>query len=183
LQPGDQVEVFPEDLNEANTELFFLKPPFPKPARFVLDVHLGKLAKALRMLGFDTFYKNDLNDKTIAELAISEERIVLTRDVNLLKIKTIKWGYWLRSQFLEEQLKEVTEYFKLGEYFSPFTRCLECNGLIKEVPKQTVLAILPPNTRRYFDEFYQCQQCGKVFWKGSHYERMEKFIQQFQAGN
>ena len=99
LQNEDQVHVFPASENQL-PELNSLQPPLPEFVKFVLDVHLGKLAKALRMLGFDTLYRNDLNDKTIANFAFSESRIVLTRDVDLLKNKEISRGYWLRSQFL-----------------------------------------------------------------------------------
>ena len=179
LKPEDIVEVFPAPENQVS-EFNSLQPELQEKIKFMLDVHLGKLAKALRMLGSDTVYRNDLDDKTIAELAQNENRIVLTRDVNLLKMKAIKWGYWLRSQFLEEQLAEVVRYFKLQHKFAPFTRCLECNGLIREVPKAKVLEVLPPNTRRFFHEFYQCENCRKVYWKGSHFERMQEFISGLQ---
>ncbi|MBK0402419.1 Mut7-C ubiquitin/RNAse domain-containing protein [Adhaeribacter sp. BT258] len=179
LQTEDKVEVFPKTENALDFKANTLQPPLPETIKFVLDVHLGKLAKTLRMLGFDTVYQNDYADKVIAALAQNEDRIVLTRDINLLKIKTITWGYWLRSQHLEEQLTEVIRYFELEEKFAPFTRCLECNGLILPVEKQEVLNELPPNTRKYFQEFYLCENCRKVYWKGSHFERMQQFIQRF----
>ena len=180
LQPEDQVEVFPKRVNAAEVKGKNLQPPLPEMVKFVLDVHLGKLAKALRMLGFDTVYQNDYSDKAIADLAQNENRIVLTRDVNLLKIKKILWGYWLRSQHLEEQLSEVIRYFELEKQFAPFSRCLACNGFILPVEKEKVINELPPNTRRYFHEFYQCESCRNVYWKGSHFERMQQFIRQFQ---
>ena len=180
LQPEDEVEVFP-----AGTEALMqtdkkLQPPLPGEIRFVLDVHLGKLAKNLRILGFDTVYDNAYHDREIARLAADENRIVLTRDVDLLKQKIIKWGYWLRSQHLEEQLTEVISYFGLEARLKPFTRCLECNGVILPVAKELVWEELPPNTRRYFHEFYRCENCRRVYWKGSHYECMEAFIRRFQ---
>ena len=132
------------------------------------------------MLGFDTLYEPAFNDKIIAEIAQNETRIVLTRDVGLLKQKQIKWGYWLRSQLLEPQLSEVVSHFRLTGRFQPFTRCLECNGLLKPVKKELVLEKLPPKTKLYFNEFYQCHNCERVYWKGSHYERMQQFIKQFQ---
>lgn len=180
LNQGNLVEVYPLHFSYPLAKPKLLLPPFPEPRRFVLDVHLGKLAKALRMLGFDTLYQNDYSDRTIAELAFNENRLVLTRDVNLLKIKTITWGYWLRSQHLQEQLTELIQYFQLAKFFKPFSRCLECNGLIQEVAKANVLNQLPPNTKQYFNEFYQCANCGKVYWKGSHYERMLQFIERFR---
>lgn len=178
LQTGDKVEVHPTDAGREWPEGYSLQAKHPAPDRFVLDVHLGKLARALRMLGFDTCYQNDYSDKTIAHIAETEKRIVLTRDVGLLKHKNIRWGYWLRSQHTGEQLTEVISYYKLRHRFSPFTRCLACNGCIAEVPKDSVLEQLPPKTRLYFNAFFQCDSCQRVYWKGSHYERMQRFIEQ-----
>jgi uncharacterized protein with PIN domain len=183
LKPDDRIEVFPKGIKDEFSKVTDLQPDLPKEIKFVLDVHLGKLAKNLWLLGFDTVYSNSYHDQEIARIATEENRIVLTRDVNLLKQKVINWGYWLRSQHLEEQLTEVIGYFGLGTQIQPFTRCLECNGQIFPVPKDLVLNILPPNTRLYFEEFYQCQNCQRVFWKGSHYERMEEFIRRFQESS
>ncbi|WP_162054899.1 Mut7-C RNAse domain-containing protein [Pontibacter pamirensis] len=178
LQAGDKVAVYPADANREWPEGFSLQANHPAPDQFVLDVHLGKLARALRMLGFDTCYENDYSDKAIAHVAATEERVVLTRDVGLLKHKSIRWGYWLRSQHPDEQLAEVILHFNLKGKLHPFTRCLACNGSIAEVPKDSVIAQLPPKTKLYFNEFYQCESCKRVYWKGSHYERMQQFIQQ-----
>jgi uncharacterized protein with PIN domain len=172
LQAGDEVEVYPIAAANHLPEDHALVEPVPQPVRFILDVHLGKLAKNLRLLGFDTRYENNYADALIVDLAEIENRVVLTRDVGLLKNSRVKWGYWLRSQFLEEQLKEVIKRYKLQDYFKPFTRCLECNGPILPVEKATVLEVLPPKTKLYFNEFYQCKNCRKVYWKGSHYEKM-----------
>ncbi|MFD2999545.1 Mut7-C RNAse domain-containing protein [Pontibacter toksunensis] len=177
LHADDKVAVYPADADKDWPVGYSLQAKHPAPNRFVLDVHLGKLARAVRMLGFDTCYENDYSDKAIAQIAEAEERIVLTRDVGLLKHKNIRWGYWLRSQYLEEQLSEVVNFFKLREKFKPFTRCLACNGRIYEVPKEIVLEQLPAQTRQYFNQFYQCDSCKRIYWKGSHYERMQQFIQ------
>jgi hypothetical protein len=160
LGPEDKVEVYP-----------FTQLP-AHPQHFILDVHLGKLARLLRLLGFDTLYQNDFTDKFIAETAENQDRIVLTRDVGLLKNKIIKWGYWLRSQDPFLQLQEVIQRFRLKKRMHPFSRCLACNGIIKPVNKNEILYLLPPNTRNFFDEFYQCQSCKRIYWKGSHYQRM-----------
>jgi uncharacterized protein len=170
LQPGDEVQVYPYDGRE--DELL----SGIATCRFVLDVHLGTLARSLRMLGFDTVYENTLTDKAIAGIAQAEQRIVLTRDVNLLKHKAIPFGYWLRSQHTEEQLQEVIRRFRMIDHIRPFTRCMVCNGEIAEVPKYVVVDQLPPKTKLYFDEFYQCSSCQRVYWKGSHYEQMLGFI-------
>lgn len=177
LQPQEQVVVFPFDYPLSLPEGYALRDPYRGPCRFILDVHLGKLSRALRMLGFDSSYENDYSDQAIADRAEKEQRIVLSRDVGLLKHKKISWGYWLRSQHPPEQLQEVVRHYKLHAAIRPFVRCLSCNGLIERVPKEEVADRLPPRTRQYFNEFFQCSSCGKIYWKGSHYERMQNVIE------
>ncbi|MFD2512344.1 Mut7-C RNAse domain-containing protein [Pontibacter locisalis] len=176
LLAGDRVEVYPYSSTMNWPADYALVTTCRKSNRFVLDVHLGTLAKSLRMLGFDCYYRRDLSDKRIAEIAQEEQRIVLTRDVGLLKQKTIERGYWLRSQQTEEQLNEVMQRYNLLDELDPLTRCLVCNTFIKQVEKQEILNKVPPKTRLYFEEFYQCPSCEKVYWKGSHYERMLQYI-------
>ncbi len=148
----------------------------PVNLKFILDAHLGKLTKFLRLCGFDSFYDSDFDDTEIISLALSANRIILTRDKELLKNKRVKQGYRVLSQHPEEQLKEVFEKFELKNMIKPFTRCLECNGLLKDVPKEEVLADLLPGTRENFHNFKKCTACSRVYWEGSHYERMCKFI-------
>lgn len=154
LHPDDRVAVFPVGPEYSWPDGYVIKTRTPVAVKFVLDVHLGKLARALRMLGFDTSYENNYSDKTIAQLAERDHCIVLTRDVGLLKQKVIKWGYWLRSQQPEEQLAEVIHYYELAEKLRPFEQCLACNGKIMAVPKEAILDKLPPKTKLYFEEFF-----------------------------
>ena len=176
LHNDDMVEVYPVNANPMFSKSYSLTPDLNYPLAFVADVHLGKLAKALRILGFDTNYQNDYSDKSVVEIAEKSDRIVLTRDVGLLKHKLIKWGYWLRSQMVEKQLKEVVSRYNLLPEILPFKRCLSCNGMIKEVAKEAVLEKLPPKTNQYFNAFFQCASCKKVYWKGSHYENMLQVV-------
>ena len=176
LQPADQVEVYPAIPRRPWPEKYSLQASLPVSNGFILDVHLGKLAKSLRLLGFDTCYQNDYSDKTIAEIASRENRRVLTRDIGLLKQKVINWGYWLRSQQPEAQLAEVIDYFNLKLKLAPFTRCLECNANLATVTKESVLELLPLKTRLYFNHFYQCPSCERIYWQGSHFERMQAFV-------
>lgn len=183
--------------NEVKIEVYPLlkEPCFPhsislsnlprKPLNFIADVHLGKLARLLRMLGFDTYYNNEISDRDIIKLTENENRIVLTRDVFLLKNKKLKsgQGYWLRSENPEEQLTEVLKRFVLFEEIKPFVRCIDCNGIIEPVSKSAVIQLLPPKTIQYFDEFYRCANCGKIYWKGSHYDRMLVFIELVKKQN
>lgn len=170
-QQNDWVEVFPY----GNTM------PTGAPKSFVLDVHLGALARLLRMMGIDAVYRNDCTDKEIVAIAVSENRAVLTKDVGLLKHKQLHWGYWLRSQQAEEQFREVAKRFALCAIINPFSRCIACNGIIKEVEKSNVANLLPKNTERYFTEFYRCGQCGKLYWKGSHFEAMQKTVERLKS--
>jgi hypothetical protein len=132
------------------------------------------------LFGFDTYYKNDYDDKTIVQIAETEKRTVLTRDVNLLKHKSITIGYWLRSQFAEEQLKEVIRRFRLKAKFKPFERCVECNGKIIKIEKSAVLDKLLPKTILYYNDFFQCICCKRIYWRGSHYEQMQQYIERMQ---
>lgn len=147
----------------------------PEPL-FIVDVNLGKLAKLLRMCGFDAIYSNKYNDHDVARLAESENRIVLTRDRRLLRQSIITHGYWVRSTLAYEQIKEVLRRFGLHPFVKPFNRCLECNGLIKPVEKNEILGSLETKTKRFFDEFYKCIDCHKIYWKGSHYDHMNQFL-------
>jgi len=151
--------------------------------KFVADVHLGSLARTLRMLGFDTRYQNDYNDTTIVDLAREEQRIVLTRDIGLLKHKVIRHGYWLRSQRVEAQVAEVVRYYRLEGQFQPFERCLACNGAIVPVEKEKIWNQLPPQTILYYNAFFQCLSCSRVYWKGSHYQRMLQLLERIRRGS
>lgn len=147
-----------------------------EPIRFILDVHLGKLARWLRLLGFDTFYRNDLDDPEIVEIAATEERTILTRDGGIMKRRAATRGYLVQSTDPQEQLREVLDYYQLREQLQPFHRCLVCNGLLAQVEKATILDQLEPKTIRYYDNFFQCATCGKIYWQGTHYERMQGFL-------
>ena len=138
-------------------------------------MHLGSLAKILRLLGFDTCYDNHFDDKEIVQIAVTENRIVLTRDILLLKHKVIRAGYWLRSQQTLEQAEEVIKYFRL-DHFKPFTRCLECNGLIITTPIDAVKEKVPLQVAQDLDEFFTCTNCKRVYWKGSHYDKMKLLV-------
>ncbi|HYP06313.1 MAG TPA: Mut7-C RNAse domain-containing protein, partial [Bryobacteraceae bacterium] len=146
--------------------------------RFVLDGHLGRLAAFLRMLGFDVWYDRFADDLLLASVASSEQRLLLTRDVALLKRREIEAGYWIRSHKPHDQLIEVTRRFALHSGFTPFKRCMDCNGLLQPVSKQEVVSIVPRYIRETKEDFSRCSACGKVFWRGTHYTRMRTLIAQ-----
>ena len=165
VRDGDRLEVRPVPSATLTEE-----------PRFVLDGHLGKLASHLRMLGLDCLYQNSYEDEELVRISVDEERILLTRDRLLLMHKVITQGYLVRSLVPSEQLYEVVQRYRLDKWVRPFQRCMNCNHPLKSVEKETVLERLEPLTKKYYDEFKQCPACHKVYWKGSHYERMLAMI-------
>lgn len=143
---------------------------------FILDAHLGKLAKYLRMLGFDTLYKNDFEDDKIIEIANNENRIILTRDKTLLKSSNVDHGYYVRSIENHNQLIEVVKKFNLYSNMKSFARCTTCNDLLILKSKKEVQHKIDEKTYRIYNEFFFCPTCNKVFWKGSHFKNMEKLF-------
>jgi uncharacterized protein with PIN domain len=176
-QDGDQIEVSPIPLDTEQPGKGSLTPLVAQD-RFVLDNHLGRLAVYLRMLGFDSLYRNDYQDEELAQTSHQQERILLTRDRRLLMRNQVVYGYLLRSKVPRQQLVEVLRRFQLYSNITPFRRCLRCNALLQEVSKAEILGRLQPLTKKYFNEFHLCPQCEHIYWKGSHYERMMKLIAQ-----
>ncbi|NBJ16934.1 MAG: hypothetical protein FNP40_15530 [Dehalobacter sp. 4CP] len=143
---------------------------------FILDVHLGRLAKYLRLCGFDTLFSAFYEDREIIETARQENRIILTRDRLLLKAAGEARGYQVKSQYHDEQLREVFERFNLKEYVNLFSRCISCNTRLEEVEKEVIADRLLADTRRYFSSFKRCPQCDRIYWEGSHYDNMKKSL-------
>jgi uncharacterized protein with PIN domain/sulfur carrier protein ThiS len=176
VQDGDDITVYPVfESFDISTVTPIENRPLRDP-KFVLDVHLGRLAKYLRVMGFDTLYRNDYSDIEIVEISLKEKRIILTRDKGLLMRNAVQRGYWVRNTSVRAQASEVIRRFNFFSLISPFKRCIECNGLIEPVSKESVMDLLQPGTRKYFNEFFRCTGCMKVYWKGSHYGRMNEFI-------
>jgi len=174
LQNNDRVAVFPV-FNELNVSpLLRIREPISSDPSFVLDVNLGKLVKRLRLLGFDCLYRNDYDDAEIADIAADEQRIVLTRDRRLLFAKRISYGYWVRAVHVQTQVEEVLQHFDLHQAIQPFKRCLVCNGMLLPVAKADVLERLEPKTRLYYEHFYRCADCRRIYWEGSHIEDMRQ---------
>jgi uncharacterized protein with PIN domain len=165
-------------LDQDYVEIYPIPDGYAGEPRFVLDNHLGRLAAYLRMLGFDCLYWNDADDAKLADAAQQEGRILLSRDRRLLMRKAVTDGYCLRSLDSHEQLSEVVRRFDLAPRARPFHRCLRCNHLLQPIRKEDILDRLEPLTKRYFDEFHICPSCGQIYWKGSHYERMQTLVQE-----
>jgi len=178
VQGGDRIDIYPCTEAIELPARIDLRPPLPDEPGFVLDVHLGRLASYLRMMGFDTLYDNHSLDQDLALITHREGRILLTRDVGLLKRSLVIHGYYVRSTIPRQQIVEVLERFNLIDKVKLFMRCMKCNGLLRTVEKAAILDQILPDTACYHDEFRQCQSCGQVYWKGSHYERMQELIKE-----
>jgi uncharacterized protein len=176
LKQGDQISVYPvfETFDISEISMSGRKPL--RETRFIADAHLGKLARDLRMLGFDSLFAKEISDYEIIIKAGIESRIILTRDRDLLKSALVDHGYYVRSLQTREQLIEVIDKFDLWSQFDPFSRCLVCNHELSEVSLSAVVDIVKPDTLSIYRKFYRCCGCERIYWEGSHYNRMMEYI-------
>jgi hypothetical protein len=181
VEGGEHISVYPVFRSLDISPLKHCQPEALSESRFVLDAHLGRLAAYLRMLSFDTLYRNDYDDPTLADISANEHRILLTCDRLLLMRKQVSHGYFVRARQPQQQLLEILSRFNLYPLQTPFTRCMHCNGKTQPVNKQEIEAQLLPKTKKYYDEFFQCEVCKKIYWKGSHYLKMQAMINKLKA--
>lgn len=179
LRGGERVAVYPVFERLDITPVLRLRPRPLRRTRFILDVHLGKLARDLRLLGLDSAYAPNWDDETIIDRALAEQRIILTRDVGMLKQGRVTHGYWVRSYQPAGQLQEIVEAFDLRRQLQPFSRCLECNGEIRPVERDDLAGRVAPEILERFGRFWQCRDCRRVYWQGSHYRRLLQRVGQF----
>ena len=179
INDRDDISVYPvfESLDISDIQHLRAKPLRNK--KFVLDVHLGTLARYLRMIGFDTSYKNNYNDDEIVDVSLKEKRTILTRDKGILKRNAVTHGYWIRNQSPGLQLKEVAERFGLKKQIREFERCLECNSQLVKIDKEKILDRLPLKVRQRQNNFWYCKNCDNIYWRGTHFEKMKEIINKF----
>lgn len=178
VRDGDRISAYPVFESLDISPLACLRPQPLRQPRFVLDAHLGRLARYLRMLGFDTIYRNDFGDEELASVAAAECRILLTRDTGLLKRSIVTHGYWVRETNIRRQVAEIVRRFDLISRIALFRRCLRCNALLEPIDKDLIAARLPAMTRRLHREFHICPGCDRIYWQGSHHERMTRWIEE-----
>jgi uncharacterized protein len=176
LKNEDSISVYPVFESIDITPTVHLRESPLRELKFIADVHLGKLTKYLRLCGYDTYYRTDLDDNEIIEQSLSGKRVILTRDREMLKNKKVTHGFWIRSQHPRTQFSEVIKRLDIRRPMALFTRCMECNGLLREVEKNEILDRLLPMTRRYYRKFRICYDCNRIYWNGSHYRNMKKEI-------
>lgn len=180
-RPGARIAVYPvfEALDISPIER--LRPTPLRDPRFVVDINVGRLARLLRLLGFDATYSPDADDPTLARISREQQRILLTRDRGLLARREVTHGMYIRSDRPVEQIVEVVRRLDLRHGIMAFTRCLRCNGRLERVDKAEVLGELEPLTRRFHDDFRRCPHCRRIYWAGTHYERLSRLLDEILA--
>lgn len=181
VRPGDRIGIYPDRIGLDIAPIQQLRPPVSRPLCFVVDNHLGRLASYLRILGFDTLYRNDYRDEELAQVAYQEKRILLTRDRRLLMRRLIEYGHCLQTRDPRSQLDDVLYRYRSVVEIKPWRRCIRCNGQLKRVPKEEILNRLEPKTKKYYHVFHICPDCQQIYWKGSHYEPLRQFVDQFRT--
>ncbi len=175
---GDRVSVYPVFEAIDIAPVSHVRPKPLRQTRFVLDSHLGRLAVYLRMLGFDTLYRNDYRDDELVRISLAEGRILLTRDRGLLMRGAVTHGCYVRQKSRRDQLIGVIRRFDLAGCVSPLTRCLVCNERLEATTREAAAGRIPPRSRRACNEFWNCPKCSRLYWNGSHHRRMLQFLDQ-----
>lgn len=176
VQDSDRISVYPMFESIDVFPLVKLREDTLRRPGFVADSNLGRLARYLRLLGMDCLYSNSYDDGTIARIASEERRTVLTRDRQLLQRKLITHGYFVRNTDPQKQLVAVLARFDLRRQVKPFSRCTRCNGELGITEKNLILDQLEPKTKKYYEHFLRCDNCGQIYWKGSHHQQASAFI-------
>jgi len=180
LAGGERVAVYPVFERFDVTDVTRLRPEPLRVTRFIADVHLGKLARHLRLLGFDTAWRRDLKDEEIVDRSLAEGRIILTRDLGILKNGRVTHGYWLRSVQPLDQLDEVVSALDLARGIEPYSRCLECNGELESISRLRAARQVPLQVFLVYRDFRRCPGCGRVYWGGSHQSRLDAVIERIR---
>ncbi|WP_332670242.1 Mut7-C RNAse domain-containing protein [Aromatoleum sp.] len=176
LRDGDRVSVYPTFEALDVTPLLRVRDAPLRTTRFLADAHLGGLAHLLRMTGFDTLYDNNFHDAEVEAIAARDGRIVLTRDRELLKRRTVTHGCYVRALKPAQQVREIFDRLDLARSARPFTLCLDCNAPLRAIDKALVENRIPPGVRASRTRFSTCDVCERVFWEGSHWQRMRTLV-------
>jgi len=182
LSDGERLSVYPVFESWDIGRLTKVRPRPLRVTRFICDVHLGKLSSLLRLFGFDSEYGNDLDDEELLAISLARGRIILTRDRGLLKRREATHGYCVRSTRPKVQVKEVMRRFDLAGQVQPFSLCITCNEKLVRVPKTEILSLIPPLVADRYEVFSRCPHCARIFWRGTHWERMKKFADEVLGG-
>jgi len=177
LRGGERVAVYPMFERLDISPVVRLRPLPLREPRFIVDANLGKLARHLRMAGFDALWTNHWDDDEIIRIAALQRRTILTRDKGLLRRGEVERGYFVRATESEAQLAEVVRALQLEPLIAPFTRCRECNVPLEDVAREAVIDRLPEMVRGLYERFKRCPGCERVYWEGTHFARMRALLE------
>jgi uncharacterized protein len=183
INDSDDISVYPVFESLDISDVQHLRPKPLRNPKFIADVHLGRLARYLRMMGFDVYYKNNLSDDEIVKISSIERRAILTRDIGILKRTEVTHGYFIRGDSVEKQTEEVVNRFDLQKSIKEFTRCLECNTKLTKIKKEKIIRQLPPMVAASQNEFFICPKCQKLFWAGTHHQKMLSLVPKIKTMN
>jgi uncharacterized protein len=181
LRGGERVAVYPMFERLDIGPLYRLRPKPLRRMRFLADVHLGKLARLLRLLGFDTKYPAELSDRELVATSVREHRVLLSRDLRLFMYRTLTRGYRLRSTDPERQVEEVMQALSLHRAVQPFTRCMICNAKLRAVPRAAVKDRVPARVFKRFRRFIRCPCCQRIYWRGTHFLHLEQLVRRVRT--
>ncbi len=167
--------------NQIHAKASLLEPQEIACPRFVADVMLGRLAKWLRIAGFDVLYSNKFTDDELISLSNVEERVLLSRDTRLLIRKSVRAFIFLESQDIQKQIRQVFDTVHICRLRSPLTRCLSCNDPLIEIPRELARERVPPFVYQTHSHFKSCPNCGKIFWAGTHRSAVIQTLQKLVA--
>ena len=178
VRDNDRVSVYPvfESLNISKVTRLR---EFPlRRTQFIADINLGKIAKYMRVLGFDLYFDPGLSPNEIIEISNRYKRIILTTSRKLLKFKAVSHGIFVRPGTTVQQIKRIIDTLDIRDRVDPFTRCLRCNARLEAVSKERILNRIPPKTREFCDVYVLCRFCDKIYWEGTHRFQMQKVVKQ-----
>lgn len=176
VSDADRISVYPRFETLDVTPVLRLRCRPLREPRFIADAHMGGLARYLRMLGFDTLFRNDYADAELVAIAAAERRIILTRDRGVLMHRAVSHGCYVRATKPRAQLREIVERLDLYRSARPFTRCMECNAPLAGVQRDQLGHRLPRYVARQNTRFWRCTGCGRLYWEGSHVRRMRQLV-------
>ena len=181
VQDGELISVYPMFESVDISPVVRLRPEPLRNTCFVVDANLGQLATYLRLFGFDTLYRNDYDDAELVDISLQERRLLLTRDVGVLKRRDLTHGYFVRGAEPRDQILEVVSRFDLFDQVVPLSRCPNCNGELVEVSKEEAMEHIRPGTRAAYDDFRACTDCGQIYWEGAHHARIGELLERVRA--
>ncbi len=151
--------------------------------KFIVDHNVGKLAKWLRIMGYDTLFFSSPDDSHMIAIALAEGRVILTRDTQIMKRRVITSGklkaILIQSDKPELQMHQVIDTLSLDCQFRPFTICLECNQPLLERSKEEVKELVPPHVFQTQNQYVECPACHRIYWRGTHWQAMTQKLEKF----